>query len=151
MMAQASSDVVIEETSLQSSLTLNRRHHHRREKIIHQGYSEEERRDARREAAKAFFLGIPLDSDIELTGSTHYNVPVSRRLSTNTATLNEAPSTRTSTSIEPSFLRDSMSVDSPRRSKRRKSHAKKPSYGNNLPYQSACTLESYINDPQNKR
>jgi hypothetical protein len=135
--------------------SLSRKHHGRRSKAVHHGYTYEQRRDGRREAAKSFFLGIPLDKDLELSSSTETSTPISQRLpSIQPLAINDtAAMTITSPSIisEFHFQRD-LSIESPRRSKRRKSLSQsKRGPHHNVPTQSIISLTKYISDPHDKR
>lgn len=128
---------------------------YRRGKIIKQGYSKEERQDARKEAARDFFLNIPLDKDFK---------PQSR-LTTAPLLVKEEHSVEMKVipdeikqpplATAPSYIvmQHDLSVESPRRSKRKKSsHTKKPSYGGStVPVHSTLTLRNYITEPDDKR
>ncbi|XP_011408239.2 PREDICTED: CDK5 and ABL1 enzyme substrate 2-like [Amphimedon queenslandica] len=142
----------------------------RREKIYSLGYSSEERRDTRREAAKAFFLSIPLDSELEQKEETDERKeseppkepPVPLKLSSITELLSPLatqPISVTANSSGLQFTRDVGSADSPRRSRKNKkiqgsssfSHVKKLSYGSGAVHQSVKTLRSFSMEPEDRR
>ena len=143
----------------------------RREKIYSQGYSSEERRDTRREAAKAFFLSIPLDSELEQKEETDgmkeseppKEPPAPLKLSSITellSPLTSQPISSTANSSGLQFTRDIGSADSPRRSRKNKkvqgsssfSHIKKLSYGGSgTSHQSVKALRSFSIEPEDRR
>ena len=127
---------------------------YRRGKIIKQGYSKEERQDARKEAARDFFLNIPLDKDFKpqnrLATTSLLVKEHSAEIKVIPDEIKRPPLTTASPYIA---IQNDLTVESPRRSKRKKSsHTKKPSYGGStIPVHSTLTLRNYITEPEDKR
>ena len=142
----------------------------RKEKIYTQGYTFEQRRDAKREAAKAFFLSIPLDSELkqeenneEEDSKLQPTAPPPLPLLSIAEISSPQPTTVTSTGLQ--FTRDTGLVESPRRSRKNKklqgstsfnastSTQRKLSYGGSgivMP-QSMYTLRSFSLEPEDRR
>ena len=128
---------------------------YRRGKIIKQGYSKEERQDARKEAARDFFLNIPLDKDFKPQDHlTTTSLLVKERHSIEIKVIPDEIK-RPLSATTPSYIaiQHDLTFESPRRSKRKKiSHTKKPSYGgSSIPIHSSLTLKDYITEPEGKR
>ena len=128
---------------------------YRRGKIIKQGYSKEERQDARKEAARDFFLNIPLDKDFK--PQDHLTTTSLLVKEDHSIEIKVIPDEikRPLSATTPSYIaiQHDLTFESPRRSKRKKiSHTKKPSYGGgSIPVHSSLTLKDYITEPEGKR
>lgn len=135
--------------SCESGLTKRKRN-----KIIHQGYSEEERKDARREAIRQFFLSIPLDSEVESSGQSDIVQPTALQPPVIDTYSPQPQSNPLSNALQFNRGHDmSFSSESPRQSKRKK-HATSLQQTKRLSlgiHPSVSALRAYSTEPDDMR